>query len=109
MSWNYRFCCETVPDGLGDTEDVWTVREVYYDDEGKVNGFSADPTWPQGSTWIELADDLGRMNSAMGQVCYRIDGDTIEEMPRGERFRSPKARARKWGFGPDKRRRSSEG
>ena len=34
--WNYRFCVETVPDGIGGTEDVWTVREIYYDDKGNA-------------------------------------------------------------------------
>jgi len=95
--WNYRFCVETVPDGLGGTEDVWTVREVYYDDDGKANGVTAEPIHAQSDTWAGLVDELGRMDEGIGHLCYRIDGDKIEEMPRGERFRTAKVRSRKGG------------
>jgi hypothetical protein len=85
--WNYRFCVETVPDGLGESEEVWTVREVYYNKKGKPNGFSADPMHAQGSTFVECADDLARMSEGLQGPCFRIDDNNLEELPRGERFR----------------------
>ena len=90
--WNYRFCCETVPDGLGDHEEVWTLREIYYDAEGKVNGFSKEPMHAQRDSFIACAKDLAKMQDGLQGPCYIIDGSTISEMPRGERFRKVLAR-----------------
>ena len=88
--WNYRFCVETVPDGIGGTEDVWTVREVYYDDEGKVNGFSADPMHAQSESCTGLADELLRMTNGFQLPNYRIEGNELTEIGRVERLRTGK-------------------
>jgi len=90
--WNYRFCVETVPDGIGGTEDVWTVREIYYDDKGKPDGFTAEAASAQGSTFIQCANDLSRMGEGLQGPCYDITNGTLIELPRGERFRSKQIR-----------------
>ena len=90
--WNYRFCRETVPDGLGDHEEVWTLREIYYNAKGMVNGFSKEPMHPQGNSFIACVDDLAKMQDGLQGPCYIIDGDTLTEMPRGERFTKVLAR-----------------
>lgn len=30
--WNYRMFCRDIPDGVGGTEQEWTIREAFYDE-----------------------------------------------------------------------------
>ena len=53
VSWNYRALKRTI-----NGETVYAIHEVYYDDEGKPNGWTAEPSWPQGETAEELAADF---------------------------------------------------
>lgn len=66
LSWNYRVVREvcTLPADLG-TEDVFTLREVFYDDEGKPELWSSDPCHPQGETLDDIRADLNYMLVAL--------------------------------------------
>lgn len=68
MSWNYRVVRESVPVlGTSESEDVFTIREIYYDDDGRPELWSSDACHPQGETFNELCDDLGFMFRALGE------------------------------------------
>lgn len=75
MSWNYRVVHETeaVP-GPDETEieDIYTIREVFYDDDHKPELWSAEPCSPQGDNLASLREDLGHMLMALEQ-------DVLEE------------------------------
>lgn len=68
LSWNYRVVREVCPvPGSEETENIFTVREVFYDDDGKPELWSAEPCSPQGQTHDELRTDLGYMLMALEQ------------------------------------------
>jgi hypothetical protein len=67
MSWNYRVVRE-----VADDEDVFTVREVFYDDDGKPEYWS-DACSPQGETHDGLRADLGYMLMALEQPVVEMD------------------------------------
>jgi hypothetical protein len=56
MSWNYRVVM-TVEDG----EKTYAIHEVFYDEKGVPEGWSADPCKPFGESPQELRDDLMHM------------------------------------------------
>lgn len=68
LGWNYRVVREvcTLPADLG-TEDVFTLREVFYDNGGKPELWSAEPCHPQGETLDDLRADVGYMMKALEQ------------------------------------------
>jgi hypothetical protein len=68
VSWNYRLTVETVDD-----EEVWALREIYYDDDGNVTLWSQDPVGAVGDSWMECADTLARMAAVIGYPAYDLD------------------------------------
>lgn len=62
-TWRYVFARDKI-----DTEDWFTVREVYTDSEtGAVSWWTAEPVVPSGETWAELVEDLIRMQRCFGE------------------------------------------
>jgi hypothetical protein len=60
MTWNYRACRTWI-----DAENaVWSVREVYYGDDGKVMYWSTEDASPSGDTRHELLRDVQMMLEA---------------------------------------------
>ena len=53
MTWNYRAISEVI-----EGEVVCRVYEVYYDKERQINGWTAEPSYPQGETRDELRSNL---------------------------------------------------
>lgn len=72
--WNYRLTKMREGD-----EDVFAIREVYYDAEGNVNGWTENPVYPQGSSWVEFLNDMTRYhNGALRKKSEVLDLDEIE-------------------------------
>lgn len=63
-SWRYVVSLEQRVQVLEEPEEVWAIRELYVDDAGKVEGWSAEPVNPQSDSWTGVFDDLSRMTSA---------------------------------------------
>lgn len=65
MSWNYRVVkhdCE---------EDYYEIMEVYYDDEGNINGY-ADTGCPYGESLQGVKECLKRMHSALTKSVLQL-------------------------------------
>ena len=60
MSWNYRIM--TLDKGVS-----WGIHEVYYDENGKPNGYTERALQPSGGSLEELRDDLLYMLKAFEQ------------------------------------------
>ena len=58
MKWNYRVI---------ERDGIFAIHEVYYDQDGKPVGVTSRPAAPMGEDPQELARDLGRYMSAIGQ------------------------------------------
>ena len=74
MSWNYRVI-KRVYKG----EPSFQIHEVYYNDEGDRDGWSADPMAPCGQTAKELTEDLMLMRMALKKPVLVEDGDKLQE------------------------------
>lgn len=53
MAWNYRAISEVI-----EGETVCRVYEVYYDEGGEIDGWTAKPAYPQGESLNELRSNL---------------------------------------------------
>lgn len=56
--WNYRLCMEQIDNGKGGTEPLYSIREVYYDDDGTVRGWGENHATFSGDTPGEVAEAL---------------------------------------------------
>ena len=68
MTWNYRV---VKADYNGTVE--FSIREVYYNENGEPDGVTEDPSWPAGETWEEFQADLNSYNMAMLQPVLDYD------------------------------------
>lgn len=73
MSWNYRVV--KYVDISGDIS--YMIHEVYYDKDGKIDGWSADGISPYGSTLEELESCLMLMKDALEKEALTLDGTLI--------------------------------
>ncbi|MDC0529224.1 hypothetical protein OAO19_03035 [Gammaproteobacteria bacterium] len=62
MSWNYR-----VVKIKEDDEYIFTIAEVYYDDDGDIIATTAEPVGAMGEDLKELALDLKNMVDALSK------------------------------------------
>lgn len=60
MTWNHR-----VFEVKHKDETYFELREVYYDEQGKVIGYTQEGASPLGEDMDELRQDLGRMLLAL--------------------------------------------
>jgi hypothetical protein len=73
MTWNYRVCKETYPEGLLNEEDYYSIREVYYDDDGKITGVTENAVGVSGYTIDEIKFSLEKMQLALNKDVVDID------------------------------------
>lgn len=57
--WNYRVVCRAEDD-----EFVYEIREVYYNEDGSIEGWTERGSTPAGNTIEELRSDLAKMVGA---------------------------------------------
>lgn len=60
MSWNHRVYKRRWRRN-GSSETVYSIREVFYDNKGAANGYTAEDVAAVGSTKKELREELKRM------------------------------------------------
>lgn len=78
MSWDYRVIF--APYEAGSDEGEYTIREVYYDDEGEISWFADEGVEFVHEDFWELADDFDAVAEAFDKpVLILIDGDLIED------------------------------
>ena len=79
MSWNYRMVYEERQKGEG----MWSIREVYYDDDGSIHSWEANPGPLEALTYCDLCDLHLMFQRAFDKPHLIIEGDQIYEF-RGE-------------------------
>lgn len=72
--WNYRIVRDVHRVGDEDHES-FSIREVYYDDGGKIESWTADPCYPAGDTWVDLVDDYSIMQRAIGLAVVDVSDE----------------------------------
>lgn len=73
MSWNYR----VVVENKGTEEEWWSVREVYYNDNGDICAMSEDGAGPIGDSLTELRNDILRITNALYKSVIIFDDDFV--------------------------------
>ena len=73
MSWNYRVMRRHDVDGY-----VFAIHEVFYDDAGKPDSWTAEPSWPQGETFRELTEDIANYQRAFQRPVLAIEANESE-------------------------------
>lgn len=101
MTWNYRVFYDEVVLTNQEREGYFTIREAYYDDADQVVSWTDEPCYPQGYTWIELANDLGLFSRATALPIIDITSGTPVEC-------SVKDLGTKAGFGGSPMARAEE-
>ena len=72
MTWNYRICSETVGEGQFRCV-LFTIREVYYNEDGEPNSWTADPIAPVGDTAEECAQAIDMMAGCLASGVLDLD------------------------------------
>lgn len=50
---------------VSNSDGVLTIREVYFNDQGIVSAYSANPQFPLGESLLELTESLSMFTSAL--------------------------------------------
>lgn len=82
MSWNYRVIMEPAKEDSIFGEDSYTIREVFYDDDGEIEFWSDEGCVPYGNTFQEVADDFDLMAAAFELPVLKIvkEDDGLEKL-----------------------------
>lgn len=75
MSWNYRVVMEPATENSMFGEDSFTIREVFYDNNGEIEFWSDEGCVPTGNTFQEMADDFDLMAAAFELPVLKIEKD----------------------------------
>lgn len=80
MSWNYRVVFDDV-NALDNEIGEYTIREVFYGDDGEIDFWSDEAAVPNGNSYEELQDDMNLIMEAFELPCLvlEIDEETGEE------------------------------
>lgn len=73
MSWNYRLCKETYSAGTQDEELGFTIREVYYNDDGTISSYSENPISPYAHSPEEMKWVLEKMQESLNKEVVDLD------------------------------------
>lgn len=79
-TWNYRTIRDV--DTVGEEAHEWyTIREVYYDEAGRIVSWTDDPCYPTGDTLTECLEDYARMGQAADMPVIDVSSGEPVEMP----------------------------
>lgn len=86
--WNYRVVRQTIPHlgkGGEETEDLFEIKEVFYEDDGSIRSYTIDGMNPSGETKRELRRDLELMLEALEKPTLRqeVIDKIIEDREKG--------------------------
>jgi len=78
MTWNYRVVYDPV---MAKVELIgeYTVREVFYDEDGEITFWSNEAAVPNGNSWEELQDEIAMYAEAYELPCLVVTVGEDEE------------------------------
>ena len=78
MSWNYRVVYDP---NMAEVELIgeYTIREVFYDENGEINFWSSEAAVPNGNSWEELQDEIAMYAEAYELPCLVLTVGEDEE------------------------------
>jgi hypothetical protein len=75
MSWNYRVCKETVKYNEDEETTLYSIKEVYYNLKGEIEGQTENPVKMEFESLEDLKWALDKFRDALGKDV--VDLDTI--------------------------------
>lgn len=72
MTWNYRVIKKEVHHAEG-TELLYEIYEVYYADDGSIEGWTESEASPSGSDLEELESDIAHFQVALSHPTLRVE------------------------------------
>ena len=80
MSWNYRVVFDDI-NALDNEIGEYTIREIFYNDDGEIDFWGDDAAVPNGNSYEELQDDMNLFMEAFELPCLvlEIDEETGDE------------------------------
>jgi hypothetical protein len=75
MSWNYRIVMEPKNETEKFSENFYTIREVFYDEDGEITFWSDDGACTEGTTYAEIAEDFKLQGEAFDRPALKIEKD----------------------------------
>jgi hypothetical protein len=78
MTWNYRVFL--IPSASALEEDLYVVKEVYYNEDDEIEYWSKDSVAPVGSTVEDLEEELNKFYEAFSEPVLMEEGDTVVEV-----------------------------
>jgi len=73
-SWNYR-----IIKTIGYSKPIYRIHEVYYDDSGKIEGWTKEPVLPYGENVDELREDIYYFLQAFRQPILELKEENGKE------------------------------
>jgi len=67
MTWNYRVLMIPAKEDVLFSEDVYVIREVFYDSDDKIEFWSEEDATAMGDTFEELCEDYDNMTEAFNK------------------------------------------
>ena len=67
MSWNYRICKEVICPGTDYEEILFSLREVYYDNDSNITGYTANPVGLVADSIDDFKDTLSKIHEAINK------------------------------------------
>lgn len=72
MAWNYRVIEKEVHHAEG-TDLLYEIHEVYYAEDGSIEGWTESEVAPSGSDLEELRSDLANFQGALSRPALRVN------------------------------------
>lgn len=95
MTWNYRVVEKEVCHGE-DTDLLYEIYEVYYAEDGSIEGWTESEVSPSGSDLEELQSDIAHFQNALSRPTLRVktlsSGKEVLEEVSGQNNDTNKAR-----------------
>ena len=73
MSWNYRLCKETLDKGTSYEDEWFSIREVYYKEDGSISSYSEKPANLFSETREDIKWTLEKMHEALNKEVVDLD------------------------------------
>ena len=73
MTWNYRICKEVICPDTDYEETLFSLREVYYDSEGNITGYTANPVGLVSESLDGFKDTLSKIQIAINKEVIDLD------------------------------------
>jgi hypothetical protein len=80
MSWNHRVIKKTYKYDGEEASYGYEIHEVYYDKDGRIDGWTEQPVNPYGETVEELHTDLAYFLNALDKPVLEIKDKTLVEV-----------------------------